>query len=203
MTVHTQDIGGPSAGLAMTLGIIDKLSSGRLTGNRIVAATGTIDQNGNVGDVGRRGREDDRRRAGRGDRLLRARRSSCKTAEAKASPAAPRLRREQPRTRCCASSKRLGGNVHQPSLCRPRRRRRLWPCQKAAPPSPRPASRPGTSPGTPSPSSGGASTPTRCGPTCSRCPAASRRSRSASRSCGPRWPRPRSGRPTRWSTRRR
>ncbi len=50
--VHTQDIGGPSAGLAMTLGIIDKLSSGRLTGNRIVAATGTIDPNGNVGDVG-------------------------------------------------------------------------------------------------------------------------------------------------------
>ena len=52
VTVHTQDIGGPSAGLAMTLGIMDKLSSGRLTGNRIVAATGTIDQNGNVGDVG-------------------------------------------------------------------------------------------------------------------------------------------------------
>ncbi len=36
----------------MTLGIMDKLSSGRLTGNRIVAATGTIDQNGDVGDVG-------------------------------------------------------------------------------------------------------------------------------------------------------
>jgi PDZ domain-containing protein len=52
VTVHTQNIGGPSAGLAMTLGIIDKLSGGRLTGNRIVAATGTIDQNGNVGDVG-------------------------------------------------------------------------------------------------------------------------------------------------------
>ena len=52
VTVHTQDIGGPSAGLAMTLGIIDKLSSGRLTGHRIVAATGTIDQYGNVGDVG-------------------------------------------------------------------------------------------------------------------------------------------------------
>jgi PDZ domain-containing protein len=52
VTVHTQNIGGPSAGLAMTLGIMDKLSTGRLTGNRIVAATGTIDQNGNVGDVG-------------------------------------------------------------------------------------------------------------------------------------------------------
>ncbi len=52
VTVHTQNIGGPSAGLAMTLGIIDKLSTGRLTGPRIVAATGTIDQDGNVGDVG-------------------------------------------------------------------------------------------------------------------------------------------------------
>ena len=52
VTVHTQDIGGPSAGLSMTLGIMDKLSSGRLTGNRVVAATGTIDQHGNVGDVG-------------------------------------------------------------------------------------------------------------------------------------------------------
>jgi Lon-like protease len=50
--VHTQNIGGPSAGLAMTLGIMDKLSTGRLTGNRIVAASGTIDPNGNVGDVG-------------------------------------------------------------------------------------------------------------------------------------------------------
>ncbi len=52
VTVHTTNIGGPSAGLAMTLGIIDRLSSGRLTGNRVVAATGTMDQYGNVGDVG-------------------------------------------------------------------------------------------------------------------------------------------------------
>jgi PDZ domain-containing protein len=50
--VHTADIGGPSAGLAMTLGIIDKLSGGRLTGGHIVAATGTIDPAGDVGDVG-------------------------------------------------------------------------------------------------------------------------------------------------------
>jgi PDZ domain-containing protein len=50
--VHTADIGGPSAGLAMTLGIIDKLSGGKLTGQRIVAATGTIAPNGAVGDVG-------------------------------------------------------------------------------------------------------------------------------------------------------
>jgi Lon-like protease len=52
VAVHTADIGGPSAGLSMTLGIIDKLSGGDLTGKRIVAATGTIDAQGNVGDVG-------------------------------------------------------------------------------------------------------------------------------------------------------
>jgi PDZ domain-containing protein len=52
VTVHTADIGGPSAGLSMTLGIIDKLSGGDLTGKRIVAATGTIDPSGAVGDVG-------------------------------------------------------------------------------------------------------------------------------------------------------
>ncbi len=50
--MNTADIGGPSAGLAMALGIMDKLSGGHLTGNRIVAATGTIDPAGNVGDVG-------------------------------------------------------------------------------------------------------------------------------------------------------
>ena len=52
VSVHTADIGGPSAGLAMTLGIIDKLSGGDLTGRRTVAATGTIDAAGDVGDVG-------------------------------------------------------------------------------------------------------------------------------------------------------
>ena len=52
VTVHTADIGGPSAGLAMSLGIIDKLSSGRLTGHHVVAATGTMDPAGDVGDVG-------------------------------------------------------------------------------------------------------------------------------------------------------
>jgi PDZ domain-containing protein len=52
VTVHTANIGGPSAGLSMTLGILDKLSSGHLTGNRVVAATGTIDPEGDVGDVG-------------------------------------------------------------------------------------------------------------------------------------------------------
>jgi PDZ domain-containing protein len=50
--IDVTDIGGPSAGLAMTLGVIDALSSGSLTGGHTVAATGTIDAQGDVGDVG-------------------------------------------------------------------------------------------------------------------------------------------------------
>ena len=52
VTIDTSDIGGPSAGLAMTLGIIDALEGGDLTGGAVVAATGTIDPSGAVGDVG-------------------------------------------------------------------------------------------------------------------------------------------------------
>jgi len=52
VSLNTSEIGGPSAGLAMTLGIIDKLWSGQITGGRVVAATGTIDPQGDVGDVG-------------------------------------------------------------------------------------------------------------------------------------------------------
>ena len=36
----------------MTLTLIDQLSAGSLTGHHVVAATGTIDVNGHVGDVG-------------------------------------------------------------------------------------------------------------------------------------------------------
>lgn len=50
------DVGGPSAGLLFTLGIIDKLngdgSGGDLTGGRTIAGTGTIDADGSVGAVG-------------------------------------------------------------------------------------------------------------------------------------------------------
>lgn len=52
VSIRTTSIGGPSAGLAMTLGIIDTLSGGRLTGGRTVAATGTISATGAVGEVG-------------------------------------------------------------------------------------------------------------------------------------------------------
>jgi PDZ domain-containing protein len=50
--IDVTNIGGPSAGLAMTLGVIDALTSGSVTGSRTVAATGTIDSQGDVGDVG-------------------------------------------------------------------------------------------------------------------------------------------------------
>jgi PDZ domain-containing protein len=50
--IESGDIGGPSAGLAFTLGILDDLTPGELTGNRKVAATGTIGIDGKVGDVG-------------------------------------------------------------------------------------------------------------------------------------------------------
>ena len=43
---------GPSAGLAWTLGIIDRLTPGELSGGRTVAVTGTIDSTGAVGAVG-------------------------------------------------------------------------------------------------------------------------------------------------------
>jgi Lon-like protease len=46
------EIGGPSAGLMFALGIIDKLRPADLTGGRIIAGTGTIDDEGNVGPIG-------------------------------------------------------------------------------------------------------------------------------------------------------
>jgi Lon-like protease len=52
ISINVTNIGGPSAGLAMTLGVIDVLSSGSLTGGHTVAATGTMDASGDVGDVG-------------------------------------------------------------------------------------------------------------------------------------------------------
>jgi PDZ domain-containing protein len=52
VSINSDQIGGPSAGLAFTLGIINTLSGGDITGGRIVAATGTIRPDGTVGDVG-------------------------------------------------------------------------------------------------------------------------------------------------------
>jgi Lon-like protease len=50
--INSDQIGGPSAGLAWTLGILNTLSGGHLTGGRTIAASGTIDPDGSVGDVG-------------------------------------------------------------------------------------------------------------------------------------------------------
>ncbi|MBD0841920.1 S16 family serine protease [Streptomyces sp. TRM68416] len=56
VTLELADVGGPSAGLLFSLGIIDKLdgdgSGGDLTGGRSIAGTGTIDAHGTVGPVG-------------------------------------------------------------------------------------------------------------------------------------------------------
>ena len=45
-------VGGPSAGLAFTLVVLDVLSRGELTGGQRVAVTGSIRLDGSVGDVG-------------------------------------------------------------------------------------------------------------------------------------------------------
>lgn len=50
--IDTDRVGGPSAGLAFTLSVIDVLTEGELTGGNKVATTGTIDINGAVGRVG-------------------------------------------------------------------------------------------------------------------------------------------------------
>ncbi|AEV88480.1 hypothetical protein ACWT_7470 [Actinoplanes sp. SE50] len=50
--IDLDKIGGPSAGLMFTLGIIDKLRDDDLTGGKVIAGTGTIDDDGNVGPIG-------------------------------------------------------------------------------------------------------------------------------------------------------
>ena len=52
VAVNTKGVGGPSAGLAMTLAIIDRLSPGDLTGGIKVAVTGEIAADGSVLEVG-------------------------------------------------------------------------------------------------------------------------------------------------------
>lgn len=50
--IHLDDVGGPSAGMMFTLGIIDKLTPDNLTGGKTIAGTGTIDVDGKVGPIG-------------------------------------------------------------------------------------------------------------------------------------------------------
>jgi PDZ domain-containing protein len=52
VTIDTADIGGPSAGLAMTLSVLDALSPADLLRGHKIAVTGTIDDRGHVGAVG-------------------------------------------------------------------------------------------------------------------------------------------------------
>ncbi|RVX44501.1 PDZ domain-containing protein [Nonomuraea polychroma] len=50
--INVGDVGGPSAGLMFSLGILDKLTPGELTGGKKIAGTGTIQPTGEVGAIG-------------------------------------------------------------------------------------------------------------------------------------------------------
>jgi PDZ domain-containing protein len=52
VNIDLDRIGGPSAGLMFTLGIIDKLTPADLTGGRVIAGTGTVNDSGVVGPIG-------------------------------------------------------------------------------------------------------------------------------------------------------
>lgn len=50
--IDSGQVGGPSAGLAFTLGVLDMLTPGELTGGQEVVATGTMRPDGSVGPIG-------------------------------------------------------------------------------------------------------------------------------------------------------
>jgi PDZ domain-containing protein len=50
--IQAGDVGGPSAGMMHTIAIIDALTDGELTQGHVVAGTGTIDLEGNIGSIG-------------------------------------------------------------------------------------------------------------------------------------------------------
>jgi PDZ domain-containing protein len=50
--IQLNDVGGPSAGQMFALGIIDKLTPGKLNGGERIAGTGTIDNEGAIGPIG-------------------------------------------------------------------------------------------------------------------------------------------------------
>lgn len=52
LSFQLDDVGGPSAGLMFTLAIVDTLTTDDLTGGKIIAGTGTIDDDGVVGAIG-------------------------------------------------------------------------------------------------------------------------------------------------------
>lgn len=52
VSIDTAAVGGPSAGAAFTLALIDELTKGDLTGGRDIAVTGTIRLDGTIGPIG-------------------------------------------------------------------------------------------------------------------------------------------------------
>jgi PDZ domain-containing protein len=52
VTINLGDVGGPSAGTMLALGVYDKLTPGELTGGERIAGTGTITADGVVGAIG-------------------------------------------------------------------------------------------------------------------------------------------------------
>ena len=50
--IRAGDVGGPSAGMMHTIAIVDALTEGELTQGKVIAGTGTIDLDGNVGSIG-------------------------------------------------------------------------------------------------------------------------------------------------------
>lgn len=50
--IQVADVGGPSAGLMLSLGILDLVGNTDLTGGKVIAGTGTIDEKGTVGPIG-------------------------------------------------------------------------------------------------------------------------------------------------------
>jgi PDZ domain-containing protein len=50
--IQVADVGGPSAGLMLTLGVLDLVGDQDLTGGKFIAGTGTIDAKGTVGPIG-------------------------------------------------------------------------------------------------------------------------------------------------------
>lgn len=52
VTIHLEDVGGPSAGLMFALGILEKLGPESLTAGKHIAGTGEISPDGTVGPIG-------------------------------------------------------------------------------------------------------------------------------------------------------
>lgn len=50
--IQLEDVGGPSAGLMFSLGLIDTMTEESMTGNQHWAGTGTVDPDGTVGPIG-------------------------------------------------------------------------------------------------------------------------------------------------------